>query len=65
MNSSLAWNALRRACREVARVTAQELGGVLIDEKMELPKARAPLGVPPSAIVAELAARLDPRGVLG
>ncbi|MEZ4328396.1 MAG: FAD-dependent oxidoreductase [Polyangiales bacterium] len=53
------------AFREVARQTATGLGGVLIDAKLELPKARAPQGAPASAVVAELAARLDPRGVLG
>ena len=56
---------LRPLAKEVARITAQELGGVLIDAKLELPTARAPQGVPTSAIVGELAARLDPRGVLG
>jgi alkyldihydroxyacetonephosphate synthase len=58
-------DGVAEACREVARATAVALGGVLIDAKLELPKARAPQGAPASAIVTELAARLDPRGVLG
>ncbi len=53
------------ACLEVARQTAAELGGVPIDTKLDLPKAHPPVGAPESHVVLQLAARLDPRGVLG
>jgi alkyldihydroxyacetonephosphate synthase len=58
-------DGVAEACREVAAATALGLGGVLIDAKLELPKARAPQGAPASAVVSELATRVDPRGVLG
>ncbi len=56
---------LAEAFARVARRTAEEHGGVVMDAR-DAPATRPPAeALPPSAIVEALAARLDPEGVLG